>query len=289
MKLRSLLLPAAAFLCGISAHAGTIIYANSAGNDGIQIFDVDVAAGTETLIDSFGINVGNGRGVVVVGDTLYYTDASSGSVSSYTLSSHTDNGALFTVAGASGLATMAFDGTDFYLGDYSGTDNVYHYSLAGTLLGTVQLSECGVAHQGGLPGFCDGLEYANGHLVSNEGDGGFGGASKYDVYNLAGGTPSTAGLISSDFGLTGIAFDGTYYFTSDIDHDRLAIYDSTGAFVKNIALADGHHTFAIEDLSADYKIVLGGGVPEPSTIFLVLPALGLIAIRLRKRAGVPQV
>jgi sugar lactone lactonase YvrE len=177
MKQKGLLVLAAVFLCSISAHAGTIIYANSAGQDGIQVFDVDVAAGTETLIDSFGIKVSNGRGVVVVGDTLYYTDANSGSVSSYTLSSHTDNGALFTIAGASGLATMAFDGTNFYLGDYSGSNNVYHYSPTGTLLGTVQLSECAVIHQDSTAGYCDGLEYANGHLVSNEGDGGYGGAS----------------------------------------------------------------------------------------------------------------
>jgi len=141
-----------------------------------------------------------------------------------------------------------------------------------------------VPHQGGLAGFCDGLEFANGHLVSNEGDGGFGGPSKYDIYNLTGGAPTTAGFITTTYGATGIAFDGTYYFVSDIQHDRLGIYDGTGTFVKFITLADGSHTNAIEDLSVDYQIVLGT-VPEPSTALLFLPALGLIAFRLRKRAS----
>jgi len=279
-----LFLGACVALLSSSSAWATLIYANSAGSDGIQVFNVDVAAGTETLVDAFSnINSGNGRGVVTVGDTLYYTNASSGSVYSYTLSSHTNNGVFFTVPGASGLATMAYDGTNLYLGDYSGSNNVYIYSLGGTLLNTVQLSKCAEIHQDGLAGYCDGLEYANGHLVSNEGDGGFGGPSAYDAYSLAGGTPTVSGLITTDFGATGIAWDGTYYYVSDIFNDRLAIYNGGGAFVKNIALADGHHTFAIEDLSADYQIVLG--TPEPATMFLFGPVLGLLAWRLRKRSA----
>jgi len=92
-----------------------------------------------------------------------------------------------------------------------------------------------------------------------------------------------SGLITTDFGATGIAWDGTYYYVSDIFNDRLAIYNGGGAFVKNIALADGHHTRAIEDLSADYQIVLG--TPEPATLFLFGPVLGLLAWRLRKRSA----
>lgn len=269
------------------AYADTILYANSAGSDGIQVFSLNVAAGTETLIGSFSQstlgNFGNGRGVVTVGNTLYYTYADSPNVYSYNMLTHTNNGVVFTVAGASGLATMAWDGTGFWLGDYSGTNNAYHYSPTGTLLGTAPLSKCAEVHQGGIKGFCDGLEYANGNLVSNEGDGGFGGPSQYDVYNLSGGSPVQAGLITTNYGATGIAFDGTYYFVSDIQNDRIGVYDGTGAFVKFIALADGHHTRAIEDLSVDYNLVLNS-TPEPSTLVLLATGLvGVLGVAQRRR------
>jgi hypothetical protein len=293
MKRTRLLLLAgsAAVVLASPAYADTIVYANSAGSSGIQIFNINVAAGTETLIGTIaqggGVGAlgttGNGRGVVTVGNTLYYTYASSPNVYSYDLLTHTSNGITFTVAGASGLATMAWDGSSFWLGDYSGTNNAYHYSPTGTLLGTVSLSKCGEVHQGGIKGFCDGLEFANGNLVSNEGDGGFGGPSQYDVYSLSGGTPIQPGLITTTYGATGIAYDGTYYFVSDIQHDRLGVYDGSGAFVKFITLTDGLHTNAIEDLSVDYNIVLNS-TPEPSTIMLLgTGMLGFLGVGYRRR------
>ena len=72
----------------------------------------------------------------------------------------------FTVGGATGLSTMAYDGTDFWIGDYSGTNHAYHYTPGGTLLSTVSLSNC--------DGFCDGLEFflqgGQPRLISNRGD-----------------------------------------------------------------------------------------------------------------------
>ena len=72
---------------------------------------------------------------------------------------------------------MAWDGSHFYIGDYSGTNNVYEYSLGGTLLNTIPLSKCS--------SYCDGLEYAHGDLISNEYDGGDGGNNTYDVYSTS--------------------------------------------------------------------------------------------------------
>jgi hypothetical protein len=263
-------------------HIATL-YANSAGSDGIQKFSVNVDAGTATQTAHYtGLGESNGRGVVVVGDTMYYTDAGSGSVFSFDLATNTNNGALFTVAGAGGLATAAWDGSHLILGDYTGTNNVYTYQTDGTLVSTVQLSKCAEIHQDSTAGFCDGLEFANNSLVSNEGDGGFGGPSQYDVYSLAGGSPTQAALITTTYGATGIAFDGTYYFVSDLGHDQLGIYDSTGAFVKFIPLTDGDHTFAIEDLSVDYNLVLNPTVPEPSTILLLGTGLLGLAWKIRR-------
>jgi len=281
MKMKMLSALIAAGFTMVPAYAGAVtIYANSAGNSGIQVFSVDPVAGTETKIDQLAVAQSNGRGVVTVGDTLYYTDAGSGSVKTYTLSTHTDNGALFSVAGASGLATIAYDGTNLWFGDYSGTNKAYEYSLTGTLLSTITLNNC--------TGYCDGLEFANGGLVSNREDGGYGNPSTYDAYALTGGAPTTAGLITTSFGATGIAYDGTYYYVSDIFHDQLAIYDSTGTFQRDIALADGLHTNAIEDLSVNYATrVDTGGAPEPASMLLFgsgLLGLGIAKFRRNRKA-----
>jgi hypothetical protein len=279
------------FTQALRADHITTLYANSAGTDGIQKFSIDVTTGTETQLAHYTeggtqLNVGNGRGVVVVGNTMYYTQASSGSVYSYNLTTNMNNGVVFTVAGASGLATAAWDGSHLVLGDYSGTNKVYTYTTGGGLVSTVGLSKCAEVHQGGIAGFCDGLEFVSpSSLVSNEGDGGFGGASQYDVYSTAGGSPTQTGLITTSYGATGIAFDGTYYFVSDFAGDRIGIYDSTGVFQKFITLADGDHTHTIEDLSVDYNLVLGT-VPEPSSAFLLLPVIGVLAFCLRKRVRV---
>ncbi len=80
---------------------------------------------------------------------------------------------------------MAFDGTNFWIGDYSGTNHAYLYSPTGTLLKTISLSNC--------TGDCDGLEYVvlNGQsrLIENRGDA----VGPYDLYDTNG------NLIQADF------------------------------------------------------------------------------------------
>ena len=277
----------------VPAIADETVYVMSAGSDGVQQFNINIAAGTETLVRHIGQGGpngltpgGNGRGVVVVGDTMYYTYANSANVYSYNLATSTDNGVLFTVAGASGLATASWDGSHLLLGDYSGTDKVYTYTLGGALVSTVDLSKCAEVHQGGTRGFCDGLTFrSDGKLVSNEGDGGFGGPSQYDVYDITGGTPVQTGLITTSYGATGIAFDNTNYIVSDIFHDQLGIYDASGNFVKFIALADGDHTFAIEEVSVNFNQVLNP-TPEPAMYpVLAAFAVGLVALRRKFSKG----
>lgn len=266
------------FMQAARADYTVTLYANSAGSDGIQKFNVDVTTGTETQTAHYTQTqlgeFGNGRGVVVVGNTMYYTYASSGSVFAYDLGTNTNDGVVFSVAGASGLATAAWDGSELILGDYSGTNQAYFYTPTGTLTNTVHLNDC--------TAFCDGLEYANGDLVSNEADGGFGNPSSYDVYSLSGGAPITHSLISTSYGATGIAYDGTYYYVSDIFHNAIDVYDSSGAFQKAITLTNGDQTNAIEDLSVDYNLVLGS-VPEPSSVLLLATVAVLLAFQLRKK------
>ncbi len=270
-------LAAASIFCTAAAcHADSIIYATSAGNTGVQVYDANTGVLMNT-IDTTEMQSGNGRGVVKVGDILYYTEASSNTVYGYNLKTSADLGKVFTAAGSTGLATMAYDGTNFYLGDYSGTNNVYKYTPTGTLLQTIPLSKC--------TAYCDGLEYAQGHLISNEADGAGVSSSSYDVYTTNG-SLLKQGFITPSFGGTGIAFDGTDYWVSDIFGGKLYEYDTTGKQVGVTTLQSP--TLNVEDLSFDYKQVLPPpmNTPEPSSVILFssgLTSLGLLLVKRRRQ------
>ena len=253
------------------------LYGHTYGTSGIAKFD----SGTFTISDTFTNLTGtDGRGVVVVAGTIYYTDAGSGSVYTYNSATHTNNGVLFTVAGASGLSTAAFDGTNLWLGDYSGTNHAFQYSLTGTLLKTVSLSMCG--------SFCDGLEYfvqsGQGRLISNRGDQ----VPPYDIYDTNG-TLLTSAFIAgssncaSNGETTGIAWDGANFYVSNINNGgKICVYNgTTGAFISVNALAGTAATsfHGIEDLSADYAVTLGPPMPTtpgPATFGLVICGLLLL-------------
>jgi hypothetical protein len=258
---------------GLSAARADVvatIWTNSAsfGAPVLQEFDLD-----GNLLKSITAPNGiNGRGVVQVGDVLYYTSADTNGVYAYNFVTDTDLGTVFSVSGASGLATMAFDGTNFYIGDYSGTNNVYKYAPDGTLLDTIALSQCS--------GFCDGLEFANNTLISNEFDGCCGVTPVlYDVYDLNGNL-ITPGFLSNDLPSTGIAFDGTNYYLSNVFNGSISVYDSSGAFVRTFTLNGGFGD--VEDISVNYAIVLGT-VPEPATWSLMLAAFGALGLMVRRR------
>lgn len=249
------------------ALADNFIYGDNATFGSPYVFQFDKTTGlvTNTYTNLSG---NNGRGAVVVGTTLYYTDAGDNHVYSYNLSTKTPIGTAFTVTGSSALSTIAYDGTNFWIGDYSGTNHAYLYSPTGTLLKTVSLSLCS--------GFCDGLEYVvlngTGFLISNESDEGIG---NYDLYDLDGNLV-TAGYLKTaghTTGTTGIAFDGTNFFTSNINQASLNEWASDGTFIGTISLSGNPSGFGflVEDLSLDYSQVLPppSGVPEPSTFILV--------------------
>ncbi len=221
--------------------AAQFIYANSScllATDQ-RLYKIDTSTGA--VVNTCLMQKGNGRGIVVVGNLAYYTVANSHNVYKADINTCADLGIAFSVAGASGLSTMAFDGTNFWIGDYSGTDHAYYYSPTGTLIRTVSLANCA--------GSCDGLEYFSGKLISNRGDL----VPPYDVYDTNG-VLLTPMFIAPSTGTTGIAFDGTNFFVSEILSQNLQVYDgTTGAFIRSVAVTGlAPAANLIEDVSFDY-------------------------------------
>ena len=258
-------------LANAAAWAGPIIYANNAGAPKIDIID----GATGIVSSSFTLNggAGNGRGVVVVGDVLYFTLAGSGNVFTHNLLTNLENVA-FSVAGASGLSTIAFDGANFWIGDYSGTKNAYNYTPTGTLLSTVSFGNCS--------SFCNGLEFfiqgGQGRLISNRGDTLSPGI--YDIYSLSGTLLQSAFITVAQNG-RGIAFDGTNFFVAGSNTIR-TFNGTTGALISTQTIA-GIHNF--EDLSIGYQLVLPPpGVPEPGTFLMLSGGMAALFFARRRKA-----
>ncbi len=296
MIFRTALAGIATALVAVGATAAPLLYTNVACG-ACLIPSQDTTTGAR--VGTFTQDKGNGRGVVVVGDNIFYTTANSGNVFKRSVSSNADLGIAFNVAGSSGLQAISFDGTDFWVGDYSGTTKAYKYSITGTLLSTITLNNGLATGAGAIEGFYDGLEYFNGKLIANRYDGGFKRASgqQYDIYNLDG-TISQLGFINTlgQGNGTGIAFDGTDFFVSDIGNSRATRWSGlTGAFLGAINLGGGGLS-NIEDLSVDFAGRVDtcgkpgqppciGTVPTPGTLPLVVLALCGVGAMLKRRRG----
>jgi hypothetical protein len=107
----------------------------------------------------------------------------------------------------------------------------------------------------------------------------------------------TAAFITTTFPATGIAFDGTNFYVSDIFNAKVAVYNgTTGAFIQELSVTGATNTPLIEDLSFDYQQVLptptpSGPTPTPTSPpapvvvpTLSFPMLGLLAAALTAAA-----
>jgi hypothetical protein len=256
------LVTAIAFIFSASVAASTI-WTNSAGSNAITAVD----SVTGALIKQFNPNKGNGRGIVVVGNVVYYTVANSNNVFKLDATTGTDLGIAFSIAGTTGLSAISYNGTNFYVADYSGTKNAYLVSPTGVLMQTIVLANC--------TAFCDGLEFFNGKLISNRGDTQNPGI--YDIYDLNGTVITPAFITDTGGGGRGIAYDGTNFIVANAT--QISTYSgTTGAKINTITPGGTGQNY--EDLSFDFAQRPDTGGPPADISVPTLSEWALILLTL---------
>ncbi len=260
------------------AYADTILWTNDGrGSPGpiLDEWDLNVAAGTGTLINSFVVpdtvaQRGGPGGIAILGSTIYYGVSNSGSVF-LTNPGGTNLGEAFTTP-LPGISSITSDGTYLYLaatGDSKVTENVYQYTLGGTLVNTLTLAptEIGAPFTDGRAG----LEFVGSNFVANQGND----EGPYNLYDGAGNLLTTEFLTpTDDFGFSGVAFDGTDYFAGNVEDvpSTFWVFNASGTLLKQLTLAGcpgPNQLCAFQDLAVE-------PVPEPPSLPLLLTGLAAI-------------
>jgi hypothetical protein len=258
-----------------SASYAQRVYGDSAsfGNNPIHI--IDATSGNE-IARYTGQASGNGRGIVTIGNTIYYTVTNDPHIYEMDATTGITTGSILTQNAS--MSTIAWDGSHFWTADYSGTNEAFEIDpITGMNIKTINLANA--------EGDMDGLEYFDGMLIGNRCDA----CGIYDIYDLDGNVLSSS-FINTGTSSTGIAFDGTNFLVSNIFAQTIGVYSgTTGALLNTITLHSNNGGFLIEDLSVDYsqRSDTGGAVPEPGTWALMLLGFGMTGIAIRRKKARP--
>lgn len=218
----------------IAARAATAVWTFDAGLGRIQAFELETGNAVADFVaphkDADPAKL-NGRGIALVGTSIYYTLAGSPNVYKTDTVTHADLGIAFTTPLTAGINSLSWDGASFWMVAAEPTDqtkpvdeNVYQFSPTGKLLQTIKLPRPANTNLA-----CDGIAVTGYGIVANRG------SVPYDIYDFSGKLRKAA-FITAPFRTKGIAFDGIGYIVSDVMNARLAIFDATGKFVRFVTL-----------------------------------------------------
>ena len=259
-----------------------LIWANDARGNTSHIEEFDTATGA--LVTSFLAPNPDaagqiGRGIAVVGSSIYYSVDNSGDVF-LTNPTGVDLGVAFDT-GLPGIASIASDGQFLYVTPTNGSvavnETVLKYSLTGSLLGTLTLTPSG-GPSGALGR--TGLEVAGNDFIANQGNN----EGPYDEFDSSGALLMAAFLNLPGFGFTGVAFNGSTYFVSDEEAapSTLRLFNSSGGSLGSVTLTGcpgPNQQCDLQDLSLAVS-----AVPEPSTVALLAVAILGISMFRRRNA-----
>jgi uncharacterized protein (TIGR03437 family) len=235
------------------AGAATTVWAFNAsfGNPHIQAYDLVTG---KTVADFIAPNKdaqrgrANGRGIAVVGTTIYYTLADTPNVYKTDAVTQADLGIAFTTVLTPGINSLAWDGASFWMvasqpsnPNLLADDKVYQYSLNGIPGRTLVLALPPNTNQAR-----NGIEVTPFGIVANQG------SVPYDLFDLNGNLTHPF-LITATFRTTGIAFDGVNYIVADVVNQQLAIFDQAGTFLRFVPL--GGANGAVLDCKTENCIV----------------------------------
>jgi hypothetical protein len=180
-----------------------------------------------------------GGGILVVRSSVYYSAHANGDANVYLNGQRAPVFNARTVSGYDGflrgVADLSGDDTHIWANPWDGTGKVFQFVPNGNG-GWMVAKMFDLANARNK---YDGMEVFGDFIYANRSDLLFNttgpnpcGRTRnavYDKYDANTGALVTAGFITPDFPASGIAFNGTYFFLSEICSNKIAVYDRTGA------------------------------------------------------------